>query len=231
MSIIIQNLTKEYKNQTALENISLEINNNQIIGLLGPNGAGKSTLMKCIVGIISPNEGTIFINNNKVDSINNTTNKIIGYLSEENPLYENLRVDEFLKMCCEIREVGDEKIKEVVSQVKLEAVLNKKIAELSKGYKQRVGIAQAIIHNPEILIFDEPTNGLDPNQIIEMRALMREIGKNKTVIISTHIMQEVEAICDKVILLHHGKVIAFEKVDYFITKYGSLENTFKLLIN
>ena len=229
MSIKVSQLTKIYTTQTALDNISFEINKGEIIGLLGPNGAGKSTLMKSIMGLISPNEGEIYINQQKVDAIANTTNSFIGYLPEHNPLYQNLYPREFLFLCCDIRKIPHKKADETIKQVGLENVLDKKISELSKGYKQRVGIAQAIIHEPEILIFDEPTNGLDPNQIIEIRELIKTIGQNKTVVVSTHIMQEVEAICDKVILLHHGKIVTYQTVSELIQQYGSLENAFKQL--
>ncbi len=229
MSIKVESLTKKYGSQKALDSISFEINSGEIVGLLGPNGAGKSTLMKCIMGLILPDEGNITIHSNPVETVNNHTNSLIGYLPEHNPLYNDLYPKEFLDLCCEIRKISTKKAAEVIRQVGLGDMLNKKIADLSKGYKQRVGIAQAIIHEPEIVIFDEPTNGLDPNQIIEIRDLIQNIGKNKTVIISTHTMQEVEAICSKVILLNHGRIITYQSVPELMQEFGSLENAFKKL--
>jgi ABC-2 type transport system ATP-binding protein len=229
MSIKVTSLSKFYSTQKALDNLSFEIKSGEIIGLLGPNGAGKSTLMKCMMGLIQPNEGEILITDLKVDAIKNKTNSLIGYLPEHNPMYNQMYPKEFLCLCCDVRKIPHQKAEETINAVGLSAVLNKKISELSKGYKQRVGIAQAIIHNPEILIFDEPTNGLDPNQIIEIRELILETAKNKTVIISTHIMQEVEAMCSKVILLHQGKMITYQSVSELMQEYDSLENAFKKL--
>lgn len=226
MSIQIRELSKFYGQQKALNNLCLEINNKEIVGLLGPNGAGKSTLMKCIVGLLNPSEGNIIINETPLKSNNINIRKIIGYLPENNPLYYEMYVREYLNFVAGIRNLDKERIDEVIEMVGLEQEQNKKILNLSKGYKQRVGIAQAIIHKPEILILDEPTNGLDPNQIIEIRTLIKKVGKDKTVILSTHIMQEVEALCDRVVILNKGNLIADDSLIKFKENYKNLEEAF-----
>ncbi|WP_313383430.1 ABC transporter ATP-binding protein [Chishuiella sp.] len=229
MGIIIKDLTKKYGNQLALDKVSFSIKNGEVVGLLGPNGAGKSTLMKSITNAINPDTGDILINDFHVKNSPIETKKMIGFLQENNPLYMEMYVKEYLEFVTNVREVPKTKIDEVIEKVGLTKEKHKKIQQLSKGYKQRVGLAQAIISSPEILILDEPTNGLDPNQILEIRDVIREIGKEKTVILSTHIMQEVEALCSRVILLNKGKVIADQTIEEFRGQYSNLEEAFHTL--
>lgn len=210
MSIKIQNITKTFGAQKALDNVSFEINSGEIIGFLGPNGAGKSTLMKIITGFIPPTEGDVFVNGLNVLEKPMEVRRLIGYLPEQNPLYQEMYIVEFLNFIAGIYKIKNRvaRIEEVVALTGLEPEINKKINALSKGYKQRVGLAQAIIHDPEVLILDEPTSGLDPNQIIEIRNLIQNLGKEKTVMLSTHIMQEVDAICDRIVIINKGKIVA-----------------------
>lgn len=229
MGIIISGLTKKYGAQKALENVSFSIQNGEVVGLLGPNGAGKSTLMKCVTGAILPDEGEIKVDEFSVLNQPVETKKRIGFLAENNPLYYEMYVREYLKFVSNIRSENKKRIEEVIEKVGLSPESHKKIGQLSKGYKQRVGLAQAILSNPDILILDEPTNGLDPNQILEIRDLIREIGKSKTVILSTHIMQEVEALCSRVILLNKGKIISDSPIENFKGQYKSLEDAFHQL--
>ena len=231
MSIIIENLTKKYGNQVANDSISLEIKKGEIIGLLGPNGAGKSTLMKSIVGAINYDNGSI-----KVDELEVYKNPIeyknkIGFLAENNPLYLEMYVKEYLQFVANLSKINSSEIELVIEKVGLKSESHKKISQLSKGYKQRVGLAQAIIHKPDYLILDEPTSGLDPNQILEIRELIKEIGNEKTVILSTHIMQEVEAICNRVILINKGKIIQDATIEQFTGKYKNLEDAFYTYTN
>jgi len=211
--IVIENISKQYNKQFALESVDAVIEKNRITGLIGPNGAGKSTLMKLICGYISPTSGNIIINDKEVNINNYEIKKIIGYLPENNPLYTDMYVKEYLHYIAGIYKLENkkEKIKEIIELTGLAKEQHKKIEALSKGYRQRVGLAQAIIHDPEVLILDEPTSGLDPNQIVDIRNLISELGKNKTVMLSTHILQEVEAICDSVLLLNNGKIITHDK--------------------
>ncbi len=210
MSIEVINVTKLFGEQKALDNISFRVEKGEIFGFLGPNGAGKTTMMKIIMGIIPPNEGQVFIN--KMDILNDSIEirKQIGYLPENNPLYYDMYVKEYLKFVCDIYKIKNKEnhVKEIIEQTGLGDEQHKLIGSLSKGYKQRVGIAQALIHNPSVLILDEPTSGLDPNQIIEIRNLIAQVGKQKTVLLSTHIMQEVEAICKRIIIINKGKIVA-----------------------
>jgi len=229
MGIIISGLTKKYGAQKALDNVSFSIQNGEVVGLLGPNGAGKSTLMKCVTGAILPDEGEIKVDEFSVLGQPIETKKRIGFLAENNPLYYEMYVREYLKFVSNIRNESRKRIEEVIEKVGLSPESHKKIGQLSKGYKQRVGLAQAILSNPDILILDEPTNGLDPNQILEIRDLIREIGKSKTVILSTHIMQEVEALCSRVILLNKGKIISDSPIENFKGQYKSLEDAFHQL--
>lgn len=229
MGIIISGLTKKYGAQKALDNVSFSIQNGEVVGLLGPNGAGKSTLMKCVTGAILPDEGEIKVDEFSVLDQPVETKKRIGFLAENNPLYYEMYVREYLKFVSNIRNESKKRIEEVIEKVGLSPESHKKIGQLSKGYKQRVGLAQAILSNPDILILDEPTNGLDPNQILEIRDLVREIGKSKTVILSTHIMQEVEALCSRVILLNKGKIISDSPIENFKGQYKSLEDAFHQL--
>ncbi|GEM52866.1 ATP-binding cassette domain-containing protein [Empedobacter brevis] len=229
MGIIIKDLVKKYGEQLALNNVSFSINNGEVVGLLGPNGAGKSTLMKSITNAIHTDSGEILVNELNVSTQPIASKKMIGFLQENNPLYMDMYVKEYLEFVTNIRNVPPSKIEEVIEKVGLTPEKHKKIHQLSKGYKQRVGLAQAIISSPEILILDEPTNGLDPNQIIEIREVIREIGKQKTVILSTHIMQEVEALCSRVILLNKGKIVADQSIEEFKGQYKSLEEAFHVL--
>ncbi len=207
MNISISNLNKSYGHQQVLKNINLKIHTGEIVGLLGPNGAGKSTLMKLLTGYLQFTEGTINIGNFNLDSNKLDIQKHLGYLPEQNPLYEDMYVREFLQFNASIFKISKERIEEVIKLTQLSPEANKKIHQLSKGYKQRVGIATALLHDPEILILDEPTTGLDPNQLIEIRSLIKDISKHKTILLSTHIMQEVEAICDRVVILNKGEIL------------------------
>ncbi|MGB6083956.1 ATP-binding cassette domain-containing protein [Moheibacter sp.] len=229
MGILIDKLSKNYGNQKALDSVSFSIKSGEVVGLLGPNGAGKSTLMKSVTGAILPDSGEIKLDDFSVLNQPIETKKRIGFLPENNPLYYEMYVREYLKFVADIRNEKKERIEEVIKKVGLTPESHKKIGQLSKGFKQRVGLAQAILSNPEILILDEPTNGLDPNQILEIREVIREIGKSKTVILSTHIMQEVEALCSRVILLNKGKIVSDSPIEEFKGQYKSLEDAFHQL--
>ncbi len=226
MSLEITHLTKKFADQTALNNISISINSNEIIGLLGPNGAGKSTLMKSIVGSIKIDEGSIFFNGKDITVDEIESRKKIGFLPENNPLYLEMYVKEYLQFVANIHKISESRVSDVIELVGITPEKSKKIGQLSKGYKQRIGLAQAILHQPDLLILDEPTNGLDPNQIIEIRNVIKEIGKEKTILLSTHIMQEVEALCTRVILIHKGNILQDCKIEEFKGKFGSLEEAF-----
>ena len=210
MSIEVTNLSKFYGEQAAVNDITFSIGKGEIVGFLGPNGAGKSTTMKMITGFIPASEGTIKVCGKEVSLDSIETRKHIGYLPENNPLYLDMYVKEYLEFVAKIYKLKNvrERVQEMISLVGLEIEQNKKIGMLSKGYRQRVGLAQAIIHNPDVLILDEPTSGLDPNQLVEIRELIKRIGKEKTVMLSTHILQEVEAICDRVIIIRRGNLVA-----------------------
>ncbi len=210
MSITVNNLTKFYGAQKAVDDISFTVNKGEIVGFLGPNGAGKSTTMKIITGYLSASAGSSMVCGLTVIENSNETKKKIGYLPEANPLYFDMYVREYLDFVTNIHGVKNkrEKIEEVIKTVGLTVEANKKIGQLSKGYKQRVGLAAALIHDPEVLILDEPTSGLDPNQIVEIRDLIKKLGENKTVLFSSHILQEVQAICDRVIIINKGKIVA-----------------------
>jgi ABC-2 type transport system ATP-binding protein len=212
MNIRIENLSKRYGPQTAVDKISFEVKTGEILGFLGPNGAGKSTSMKMITGYLGIGEGDVFINEQSVREQGPDLKKHIGYLPENNPLYLDMPLIDYLEFCAVLQGVEKEKIsgriRTMISVCGLNAEKHKKIGELSKGYRQRVGLAQAMIHDPEILILDEPTTGLDPNQIVEIRQLIRELGKAKTVILSTHILPEVEATCDRILIINKGKIVA-----------------------
>ena len=210
MYIKIDQITKCYGKQKVLDDVSFNIESGNIVGFLGPNGAGKSTLMKIITGFIPPTSGNIFVNNQNIIEDSMEIRKILGYLPENNPLYLDMYIIEYLKFVAGIYKIKNKesRIKEIIFLTGLEPEKHKKIGALSKGYRQRVGLAQAIVHDPKILILDEPTSGLDPNQIIEIRNLIKNLGKEKTVMLSTHIMQEVEAICDKIIIINKGKIVA-----------------------
>lgn len=212
MDIRIENLSKRYGAQAAVDRVSFEVKTGEILGFLGPNGAGKSTTMKMITGYIGIGEGDILIGGRSVRQQGAEMKRHIGYLPELNPLYEDMPVMDYLQFCAELQGVPGEEIatrlRRMIVECGLDAEKHKKIGELSKGYRQRVGLAQAIIHDPEILILDEPTTGLDPNQIIEIRKLIRELGREKTVILSTHILPEVEATCDRILIINKGRIVA-----------------------
>ena len=212
MSITVNSVSKSYASQKALNNISFSADKGQVIGFLGPNGAGKSTMMKILTGFIKPNEGAVFVDD--IDVLKNpiAAQKVIGYLPEHNPLYAEMYVREYLQFQAAIYKVAKSQIEDCIEKVGLTLEADKKIHQLSKGYQQRVGIAAAILHNPKVLILDEPTTGLDPNQIVEIRALIQELGKDKTVLFSTHIMQEVEAVCDRVIIIKKGEILVDKKL-------------------
>lgn len=212
MHIRIENLSKRYGPQKAVDDISFEVKTGEIVGFLGPNGAGKSTTMKMITGYIGIGQGDVFIDEQSVKQHGDDLKKFIGYLPENNPLYLDMPVIDYLAFCAALQGVDkvriDERVREMIRITGLNAEKHKKIGELSKGYRQRVGLAQAMIHDPKILILDEPTTGLDPNQIVEIRKLIRELGKEKTVILSTHILPEVEATCDRILIINKGKIVA-----------------------
>lgn len=214
MSITVNNLTKIYDTQKAVNGISFAVNKGEIVGFLGPNGAGKSTTMKIITGYIAADGGNATICGIPVSENSNETKTKIGYLPEANPLYYDMYVREYLSFIGNVHKVQDvkQKVEAVIDTVKLRQEAGKKIGQLSKGYKQRVGLAAALIHDPEVLVLDEPTSGLDPNQIVEIREVIKELGKNKTVLFSSHIMQEVEAICDRVIIINKGNIVADDKL-------------------
>ena len=212
MSIKVIAISKIYKTQKALNEVSFSADKGQIIGFLGPNGAGKSTMMKILTGFIKPNSGQVFVD--EIDILKNPieAQKIIGYLPEHNPLYTDMFVREYLQFQASIFKIDKSQIETCIEKVGLTQEAHKKINQLSKGYQQRVGLAAAILHDPKVLILDEPTTGLDPNQIVEIRELIKELGKEKTVLFSTHIMQEVEAICDRVIIIKKGEILVDKKL-------------------
>ncbi|MFW6370205.1 MAG: gliding motility-associated ABC transporter ATP-binding subunit GldA [Bacteroidota bacterium] len=211
MAVHVEHVTKKYGEQLALDDVSFEIKSGEIVGFIGPNGAGKSTMMKIMSGYIPPSKGTVTVHGKDVIEAPTEMQKILGYLPENNPLYLDQYVVEYLTFIAGIYQLGKntkQKVKDIIQKTGLTKEKHKKIGSLSKGYRQRVGLAQALIHDPQVLILDEPTTGLDPNQIIEIRDLIRESGHNKTVLLSTHIMQEVEAICDRILIIHQGKIVA-----------------------
>lgn len=212
MSIEVISVSKFYGTQKALNNVSFKVDKPEIVGFLGPNGAGKSTMMKILTTFINASEGSALVNG--YDVVKNTMNvqKSVGYLPEHNPLYLDMYIKEYLAFNASIYKVSKNRIEEVIELTGLTPESHKKIGQLSKGYRQRVGLANALLHDPEVLILDEPTTGLDPNQLIEIRNLIKSIGKTKTVFLSTHIMQEVEAICDRVIIINKGEIVADKKL-------------------
>lgn len=208
MSIEVKNISKSYGSQKALDNISFSIKKGEIVGFLGPNGAGKSTLMKILTTFIAADSGDAIVNNKDVRTQQKSVQQTVGYLPEHNPLYLELYVREYLGFNAAVYGIAKTRIDEVIALTGLENESHKKIAQLSKGYRQRVGLANALLHNPDVLILDEPTTGLDPNQLVAIRDLIKNAGKDKTVFLSTHIMQEVEAICDRVIIINKGQIVA-----------------------
>lgn len=218
MSIEVNNISKSYGAQKALDSISFSVKKGEIVGFLGPNGAGKSTLMKILTTYINADSGTATVNGNDVDTNPKAVQQSVGYLPEHNPLYLDLYVKEYLAFNADVYKVAKSRIEEVVTLTGLTPESHKKIGQLSKGYRQRVGLANALLHNPDVLILDEPTTGLDPNQLVEIRQLIKNVGKDKTVFLSTHIMQEVEAICDRVIIINQGKIVTDKKLDNLMTE-------------
>jgi ABC-2 type transport system ATP-binding protein len=207
MSIEVSSVSKLYGEQRALNAVSFSVDKGSVVGFLGPNGAGKSTMMKIITGFVNPNEGVVLVNG--IDVLTNPieAQKKIGYLPEHNPLYSDMFVKEYLQFQAAIYKVDKNSVKAIIEKVGLTPESHKKVGQLSKGYQQRVGLAAALLHNPDVLILDEPTTGLDPNQLVEIRELIKDLGKDKTVLFSTHIMQEVEAVCDRVIIIKKGEIV------------------------
>ena len=229
-SVEIKDLVKVYGSQKALDNVSININKGEIVGLLGPNGAGKSTLMKILTAYIPATSGLVLVNGKDVDEFPLEIRKKLGYLPENNPLYLDMYVKEYLSFVLKMYPHKFDvkvRVEEMIKLTGLGREQNKKIEALSKGYRQRVGLAQALIHDPEILILDEPTSGLDPNQLVDIRKIILELGRDKTIILSTHIMQEVEAICNRVIIIDKGKIVADDKTENLSKLIGS-EMRFKV---
>ena len=235
MLLEIKNISKSYGAQRVLCAINQTFDAGRIVGLLGPNGAGKSTLMKIVTGYIAADEAEVLIDGKRVSVDDVATKRLVGYLPEHNPLYLDMYVREYLEFVAEVYGLKGvarrETVEEVIERTGLTVEANKKIGQLSKGYRQRVGIAAAIIHNPRVLILDEPTTGLDPNQLIEIRQLIKDLGRDRLVIFSTHIMQEVEQVCDDVIVINKGNVIEQGEKDALVAKYGSIERIFYTMRN
>lgn len=211
MSLKIENVTRFYGEQKALDNVSMQLQSGEVVALLGPNGAGKSTMMKIITCYLPQNMGNVWVCGENVKTESLKIREMVGYLPEHNPLYLDMYVREYLEFVAGLHKLGKrthQRVKEMIEQTSLGPEQHKKIGALSKGYRQRVGIAQALIHDPQVLILDEPTSGLDPNQLVDIRQLIKEAGKHKTVLLSTHIMQEVEAVCDRVVIINKGKIVA-----------------------
>ncbi len=212
MSITVSNLTKTYGSQKAIDNISFEVKTGEILGFLGPNGAGKSTTMKIITCFLKPTSGNVTLNGYSIHDHSRSIRRRIGYLPENTPLYTDMPIVDYLTLSAELQEVPRQqvraRVREMIDMCGLGPERHKNIGELSKGYRQRVGLAQALIHDPEVLILDEPTTGLDPNQIVEIRSLIKEIGQKKTVMLSSHILKEVEATCDRILIINRGELVA-----------------------
>lgn len=233
MSVIVKNIYKSYDNIKALDNISFELKKGDIVGFLGPNGAGKSTLMKILTSYVKEDSGSVIICDiNKNDNSIFTKSKI-GYLSENNPLYKDMFVQEYLFFISDLLKIENKKdrINYLLNRVGLENVKNQKIADLSKGFKQRVGIAAALVHDPEIILLDEPTTGLDPNQLIEIRSLIKEIGKEKIILLSTHVMEEIPKICNRVLVINKGKLVDNKPIDEIKKANTNFEEYFYKLTN
>jgi len=224
MSLVIQQLGKSYGSQKAVNDISFQLKKGEIVGFLGPNGAGKSTTMKMIAGYLIPDNGSISICGVPASTSTLATRKMVGYLPEANPLYTEMYVKEYLNFVAGIHAITNPQnaVSDVIHTVGLTPEAHKKTGQLSKGYKQRVGLAAALIHNPEVLILDEPTSGLDPNQIIEIRAVIKTLGAQKTILLSSHIMQEVEAICDRILIINKGNIVADDSLQALQKKSGGL---------
>ena len=232
MSLEIKNISKKYGNQEALSNISFSLNKGDIVGFLGPNGAGKTTLMKIITSTLKQDSGEVTVFGKSTISEEIETKSVIGYLAEHNPLYKEMNVIEYLQFIASLYKIKDFNIIEnIISKTGLENEKTKKIEALSKGYKQRVGIAASLIHNPKLLILDEPTTGLDPNQLVEIRNLITEIGKDKIVLLSTHILQEIPKICNHIIIINNGKIVENIKMKELEISKINLEDHFQKLTN
>jgi len=232
MSLEIKNISKKYGNQEALSNISFSLNKGDIVGFLGPNGAGKTTLMKIITSTLKQDSGEVTVFGKSTISDEIETKSVIGYLAEHNPLYKEMNVIEYLQFIASLYKIKDFNIIEnIISKTGLENEKTKKIEALSKGYKQRVGIAASLIHNPKLLILDEPTTGLDPNQLVEIRNLITEIGKDKIVLLSTHILQEIPKICNHIIIINKGKIVENIKMKELEKSKINLEDHFQKLTN
>ena len=233
MSITLSHISKSYGTQQVLKDISFSIGKGEIVGFLGPNGAGKTTTMRILAGSLGYENGSAKICGVEVKDVPIETKRNIGYLPENNPLYTDMYVREYLNFVAETYRLGNEKqkrVEEMIDLVGLRPEIRKKIGQLSKGYRQRVGLAQALIHNPKVLILDEPTTGLDPNQLVEIRNLIKEIGKNRTVLFSTHILQEIEAVCNRVIIINKGEIVAdytdVNQISRYAGNYYQLEVEF-----
>ncbi|MFC6099600.1 ABC transporter ATP-binding protein [Olivibacter domesticus] len=233
MSLVVKGLTKDFSNQRAIDDVSFAVKENKVIGFLGPNGAGKSTSMKIIAGFLKPTKGSVSVQGLDIRQHNRDVKRLIGYLPENNPLYLDMYVRESLRFTADIYQLHQkqQRIDKVIDMVGLGDETRKKIKELSKGYKQRLGIAQAILHDPKLLILDEPTAGLDPNQLQDIRSLIKALGKEKIVVFSTHIMQEVEAVCDEIIFINKGKIVGDFTLSDLAKNYDNkrLEEVFRYL--
>ena len=229
MSIQVKGVSKKYGQQVALDAVSLEVKKGEIVGFLGPNGAGKSTLMKIITTYLTADEGQVEVCQENVEENPLSVRQKVGYLAEHNPLYLEMYIKEYLGFIADLYGCSKERVSDMIELTGLSPEQHKKIGELSKGYRQRVGLAAALIHEPEVLILDEPTTGLDPNQLVEIRNLIKNSGKNKTVMLSTHIMQEVEKMCNRVIIINKGKIVADEQLESLKAKKVDLESYFRQL--
>ncbi|MEI6151155.1 MAG: ATP-binding cassette domain-containing protein [Chitinophagia bacterium] len=232
MSLVVNTLCKNYGHQIAVNEVSFQLKPGEIVGFLGPNGAGKSTTLKMLAGFLEADKGSIVLNGEILNQNASTVKKQIGYLPESNALYQDLYVKEYLQFLTSVHSITNAAalIQSVIEKTGLEQMQHKKIAALSKGYKQRLGIAAAIIHKPKLILLDEPTAGLDPNQLVEIRALIQSLSKDTMILFSTHILQEVTAICDRVLVLHQGKLVADEPIGQLLEKHdASLEDIFKML--
>ncbi len=233
MSIQIQNLTKTYGQQKAVDDISFEVKAGEIVGFLGPNGAGKSTTMKIVTGYLAATNGSVLVNGFDVRTQSMAVRQHIGYLPEHNPLYLEMYVKEFLQFVGNLYDIKGatlrNRVAEMIELCGLGLEQHKKIGQLSKGYRQRVGLAQSLIHNPSVLVLDEPTTGLDPNQIVEIRTVIKNVGQDKTVLFSSHIMQEIEAICNRVVVINHGKIVSDSTLASLKQENQSLEDIFRTL--
>ena len=231
MFLDIKNVSKRYGDQQALIDVSFSLKKGDIVGFLGPNGAGKTTLMKIITSILKQDSGVITINGYNTQTNKISTKRQIGYLAENNPLYKDMLVTEYLDFIASLYKIDNkkDKVKEIINKTGLNGEIKKRIEELSKGYKQRVGIAAALVHDPNVLILDEPTTGLDPNQLVEIRKLIQEIGKEKIVLLSTHVLQEIPKICNHIIIINKGKIVENAKMQDLIKTKKNLEKHFQKL--